>query len=261
MDQRSDGDAGETAVWDAARLADPHAQPDKAERVRRMFDAIAPTYELVNTVASGRRDAYWRRQMVRLADVRQDDVLLDVACGTGDVCRAFANAEVPPRRIIGLDFAGAMLARAASRPIQGGCFIQADALRLPLADASVSLVTCAFGIRNFNDLGAGLEEMARVLRPGGRTVVLEFCLPRRRLLRNLYLLYADRIMPTLATWLSRDSSGAYRYLPRSVISFPDTGAVVAMFRSAGFAEVAVCRLTWGVVAVYVAVRGGQGSAR
>src|SRR5512137_890196 len=102
-------DTREGAVWDASRLAAPHAQPDKADRVRRMFDAIAPTYELVNTVASGARDAHWRREMVRLAAVAPDDVLLDVACGTGDVARAFAAAAVRPARIIGLDFASAML--------------------------------------------------------------------------------------------------------------------------------------------------------
>jgi len=261
MGYNPDPDTGRTLVWDTARLADPHAQPDKADRVRQMFDAIAPTYELVNTVASGARDARWRREMVRLAAVRSDDVLLDVACGTGDVARVFAAAQPRPARVIGLDFAGAMLARAAGRPIIGGSFIRGDALRLPLADASLSLVTCAFGIRNFNDLRAGLAEMARVLRPGGRAIVLEFCLPRRRLLRAAYLFYANRVLPRLATWISRDSTGAYRYLPRSVISFPDSGAVAAAFRSAGFAEVGIHRLTWGVVAVYVAVRGGQGSAR
>lgn len=243
-------------MWDKPRLADPHAQPDKADRVRRMFDAIAPTYELVNTVASGARDGYWRREMVRLAAVRSDDVLLDVACGTGDVARAFAAASVRPERIIGLDFAAAMLARAVARPIAGGAFIQADALNLPLADASASIVTCAFGIRNFKDLRAGLSEMARVLRPGGRAVVLEFCVPRRRLFRRAYLFYVHRLMPRLATWISRDSTGAYRYLPQSVISFPDIGEVVTAFRSAGFGEVAVHPLTWGIVAIYVAMRSG-----
>lgn len=249
-------DQGRTAVWDDTRLVDPHVQPDKASRVQQMFDAIAPTYELVNTVASGARDGRWRREMVRLAKVRADDVHLDVACGTGDVARAFAAAQPRPRRIIGLDFSGGMLARAAARPITSGAFVQADALQLPLADASVSLVTCAFGIRNFNNLHRGLAEMARVLVPGGRAVVLEFCLPRRRLFRGMYLLYANHILPRLGTWVSRDSTGAYRYLPRSVISFPDSGAVAATFRSAGFAEVAVHRLTWGIVAVYVALRGG-----
>lgn len=256
MGHQADTEAKQAEVWDASRLADPHAQPDKAVRVRRMFDAIAPTYELVNRVASGSRDAFWRREMVRLAEVRQEDILLDVACGTGDVVRAFAAAWPRPRRVIGLDFSAAMLARAAARPVTDGAFIQADALHLPLATASVSIVTCAFGIRNFNDLHAGLAEMARVLKPRGRAVVLEFCVPRRRLFRGLYLFYVNRIMPWLATWISRDRTGAYRYLPRSVISFADSDEVAASFRSAGFAEVAVYPLTWGIVAIYVAVRGG-----
>ena len=222
-----------------------------------MFDGIAPTYELVNTVTSGARDAAWRQEMVRLAKIRPEDVLLDVACGTGDVVRTFAAAPDRPQRIIGLDFSAAMLARAASRPVSGSAFIQADALRVPLADASVSIVTCAFGVRNFKDLRAGLAEMARILRPGGRAVVLEFCVPRRRVFRELYLFYVNRILPWLATCISRDHTGAYRYLPRSVISFPNTDEVVAAFQSAGFAEVAVRPLTWGIVAIYVAVRGGQ----
>lgn len=246
----------EEAVWDDGRLADPHAQPDKADRVRRMFDAIAPTYELVNTLASGARDAGWRREMVRLADVRADDVLLDVACGTGDVARAFAAADVRPERILGLDFSSAMLERAASRGVSGGAFVQADALRLPVADAGVSIVSCAFGVRNFTDLRAGLAEMARVLRPGGRAVILEFTVPRNRLFRWMYFFYANRLMPLLATWISRDRTGAYRYLPRSVLSFPSTAEVVAAFQSVGFGEVGVHPLTCGIVAVYVAVRSG-----
>ncbi|GMV97336.1 MAG: ubiquinone/menaquinone biosynthesis methyltransferase [Phycisphaerae bacterium] len=243
------------ALWDAARLENPHLEPDKPARVRAMFDAIAPTYERVNTLASGARDAFWRREMVRLAEVRAADVMLDVACGTGDVARTFAAAATRPRRIIGLDFAGRMLRQAAARPIPGGAFVQADALRLPLPDGCVSLVTCAFGVRNFADLRAGLLEMHRVLKPGGRAVVLEFCVPRQRLFRGLYLFYVNRLMPLLATWISRDRTGAYRYLPRSVLSFPDREGVAETFRSAGFESVTIHPLTGGIVAVYLARRG------
>lgn len=244
------------ALWDDARLADPHTQPDKAQRIRQMFDAIAPTYERVNTLASGARDAAWRREMVRLADVRSTDILLDVACGTGDVARAFAAGAVRPARIVGLDFAGQMLRQAVLRPISAGHFVQGDALKLPLADASATLVTCAFGVRNFSSLVAGLTEMRRVLKPGGRAVVLEFGVPANRLFRGLYHFYANQLMPRLATWLSRDATGAYRYLPRSVVSFPDRAAVEATFRAAGFGPVAVHPLTFGIVAIYVARRSG-----
>lgn len=241
-------------AWDERRLASPHTQPDKAQRVRRMFDAIAPTYELVNSVSCAGRDAYWRREMVRLAQVRPDDALLDVACGTGDVARAFAAATVRPRRITGMDFSWPMLVRAAARPVSGGAFCQGDALRLPVADASVSIVTCAFGIRNFQNLDTGLREMHRVLRPGGRAVILEFSLPRSALLRRLYLFYINRILPLTATVISRDRSGAYRYLPRSVVSFSGSDEIAAALRTAGFSAVAVYPRTLGIVSVYVALK-------
>ena len=242
------------SVWDEGQLDAPHDQPDKAGRVRRMFDAIAPTYELLNRLASAGRDAFWRREMVRLARVRPDDVLLDVACGTGDVARAFAAARVRPKRIVGVDFAVQMLRLAADRPIRGGLFAQGDALRLPVVDGSVSIVTCAFGIRNFQDLSAGLRDMHRVLRAGGRAVILEFAVPASAVLRRLYLLYFNRIMPALATLVSRDRSGAYRYLPRSVLSFPGDEAIRSALMSAGFANVAIHRRSCGIVALYVAVK-------
>ncbi len=238
-------------VWDATRLTAPHAQPDKARRVRAMFDAIAPTYELVNAVASGGRDAAWRREMVRLAEVQPDDVLLDVACGTGDVARAFADAAVRPGRIVGVDFSRPMLDLAASRPIAGGAFCQGDGLHLPLADGSVSIVSCAFGIRNFSDLEAGLREMHRVLCPGGRAVILEFSIPTGQPWRAMYLFYFRRVMPLLAGLISRDRTGAYRYLPRSVLSFQGRDAILAILKASGFSQVGVHPLTWGIVAVYV----------
>ena len=246
--------------WDAQRLACPHAQQDKSRRVRRMFDAIAPTYECVNFFSSAGRDRYWRREMVRLAEVRHDDVLMDIACGTGDVARAFANSPVRPARIVGVDFSAPMLARAVAHPIKGGGFIAGDALRLPLADGTATLVTCAFGIRNFQNLDAGLREMHRVLAPGGRAVILEFGLPRARWLRSPYLFYFRRVMPLAATWISRDRSGAYRYLPHSVVSFPGSDEVLAALTSAGFDRVSAHPRTFGIVSIYVAAKHPGGLA-
>ena len=240
--------------WDADRLHSPHTQPDKSRRVQQMFDAIAPTYERVNTISSAGRDAYWRREMVRLAAVRSDDVLLDVATGTGDVARAFAGAAVRPRRIVGLDFSASMLALAASRPIVGGSFLQGDALRLPMADASATLVTCAFGIRNFQNLQAGLGEMFRVLAPGGRAVILEFGLPLRPWLRSLYMFYFRRVMPWFATLMSRDRSGAYRYLPSSVVHFPALSEIRNALTDVGFGLVKTYPKTCGIVTIYVAAK-------
>lgn len=242
----------EGAVWDRERLASPHAQSDKSHRVRRMFDAIAPTYERVNRLASAGRDAFWRREMVRLASVRAEDVLLDVACGTGDVVRAFAGAAVRPCRIVGADFALEMLRLAQCRSVDACTLTQADALALPLREAAFSLVTCAFGIRNFQDLGAGLRQMHRVLCPGGRAVILEFSLPRSPLLRRLYIGYFRKVMPRLAGWLSGDRVGAYRYLPESVLTFLDAESIRDALHSAGFREVEMHRRTCGIVTIYVA---------
>lgn len=247
----------DTLLWDGRRLAAPHAQPDKARRVREMFDRIAPTYELVNTVTSAGRDAAWRRRMVELADVRPDDILLDIACGTGDVARTFAAADPRPVRIIGLDFSLPMLTQAVSRPIPAGSFTQGDALNLPIADASVSIVTCAFGIRNFQDLDRGLREMVRVLKPGGRVVILEFTVPQTPVFRQLYLFYIRRILPLTAALISRDRSGAYRYLPSSVVSFQGREAIVRGLEAAGLERVSVHPLSMGIVACYVGWRPGR----
>jgi demethylmenaquinone methyltransferase/2-methoxy-6-polyprenyl-1,4-benzoquinol methylase len=247
-------DLQSSVVWDEQRLAAPHAQADKSRRVRWMFDSIAPTYELINTLASMGRDRAWRRKMLRLARVRPDDVMLDIACGTGDVARTFAAAAVRPARIIGADFSLPMVSRAAARPIDGAAFCQGDALRLPLADASVSIVTCAFGIRNFQDLGAGLREMHRVLRPGGRALVLEFSIPRAPLLRQLYFVYFRKVLSALATWVSGDRTGAYRYLPHSVLSFQGREEIISLLASAGFEDVSGHAMTLGIVTVYVASR-------
>lgn len=247
-------------VWDKGRLGSPHNDPDKAARVQHMFDAIAPTYELVNSVASAGRDQSWRQEMVRLARPTCDDILLDIACGTGDVVRAFAGASKPPGRIVGVDFASRMLRLAADRPTVGSLFAQADALRLPVADGSVSIVTCAFGIRNFESLAAGLGEMARVLRPGGRVVLLEFSVPANALLRRVYLVYFNWIMPWVATLISCDRTGAYRYLPRSVVSFPPRQVIRTALEAADFGGVEVHPRSCGIVCIYVATRNGRGKS-
>ncbi len=226
-----------------------------------MFNAIAPTYELVNTLFSGGRDAAWRRKAVELAHVTPEDDVLDVACGTGDFARAFSLAR--PRSVTGSDFAHDMLRRALGRSPAVGRAVgivrsptirwsEADALRLPFADGSFSIVSCAFGVRNFADLDVGLCEMHRVLRVGGRAVILEFTRPTNRLFRALYETYCHRLMPLAASWISRDKTGAYRYLPRSVVSFLNARQMSERLRGVGFAVACAVPRTFGVVTIYVA---------
>jgi demethylmenaquinone methyltransferase / 2-methoxy-6-polyprenyl-1,4-benzoquinol methylase len=245
----TDGQAGKP-IWDQRRLEDPHHQPDKSARVRAMFDGIAPTYERVNHVLSAWRDARWRQRAVRLAGTNAADCVLDLACGTGDFARAFA--EESPRTVVGCDFSTRMLRLAAARNGKTILWCQGDAMSLPFADASFTLVSCAFGVRNFQDAAAGFREMYRVLAPGGRTVILEFSVPRSRILGKLYLFYFHHVFPPLATLISGDRTGAYRYLPKSVSSFVDVKGLTEALRSAGFARVEQREQTIGIVTVFVA---------
>ena len=238
-------------AWDRASLQEPHAQNDKAARVRRMFDAISPTYERVNRLVSFGRDAAWRRRAVEVANVRATDVVLDMCCGTGDMIRAFAAHNPPPRMILGMDFAGAMLAHGRyTNIVAPHHLLRADALHLPLVDRCVDVVSCAFGVRNFQDLDAGLREMHRVLRPGGRVVVLEFALPENPAFRTLYRFYCEHVLPALAVAISRDRTGAYRYLPNSIRTFERRAAMVARLEQAGFARVEEFPMNFGGVVIY-----------
>ncbi|GMU37313.1 MAG: hypothetical protein AMXMBFR22_15040 [Phycisphaerae bacterium] len=237
------------ATWSHELLRSPHTTADKAGRVRAMFNAIAPTYERVNRVFSFGRDAAWRRDAVRLARLTGTERVLDVACGTGDLARAFLAGGVA--RVTGLDFAHEMLVRAA-RGGGGATWCEGDALELPFASGSFDVVSCAFGIRNFQDLRAGLGECFRVLAPGGRLVILEFSRPAGRFARWFTELYTARVMPRLATWMSGDRTGAYRYLPSSVVTFPGADAVAQELRAAGFSRVELHPRTLGVVTIYVA---------
>lgn len=244
------GRGSQNTVWDAGRLRDPHGQPDKALRVRAMFDAIAPTYELVNSILSAGRDRSWRRRAAAMARAAPTDRVLDVCCGTGDFARAFARGGEP--LIVGCDFSPPMLdlARRANRWPVSWC--GADAMSLPFASGTFDVVSCAFGVRNFQALGPGLGEMHRVLSRGGRAVILEFSVPSAPVVGRLYLFYMRRILPRLAAWISGDRSGAYAYLAESVPRFVDARGMIEHLRSAGFCRVEHRRLTAGIVTVFVA---------
>jgi demethylmenaquinone methyltransferase/2-methoxy-6-polyprenyl-1,4-benzoquinol methylase len=245
------------AAWtDADLTSSPHAAGDKAVRVQRMFSAIADSYDLNNRVHSMGMDQGWRRAAVRLAEVCPGDTVLDVACGTGDLTLAFARTEAA--RVIGLDFTPDML-RIARRKRAPGTkvvpeYLSGDAMQLPLADASVDVVSIAFGIRNVANPAKAIHEFHRVLRPGGRLVVLEFSQPSNPILNSLYQLYFKQVMPRTASWIARDRSGAYKYLPKSVNTFIDRAAMLAMFADAGFVNNASRPLTCGIAVLYRGIK-------
>lgn len=251
-------------AWTDDKLADPHAQADKAGRVQRMFAAIARSYDLNNRVHSLGRDQAWRRFAVRKAGVRPGDAVLDVACGTGDLTQLFA--ATPASSVVGLDFTPQMLDIARDkqklRPKAHADklrYIEGDAQNLPFPDASFDVVSIAFGIRNVAEPAKALAQFARVLRPAGRLIVLEFDRPRTPPVSWLNDFYCGWVMPRTATLLSGDRSGAYRYLPKSVATFTSREEFASRIAHAGFSDVSATPLTLGICVCYRAVRSGSTS--
>lgn len=227
-----------------------------------MFAAIAGKYDLNNRVHSLWRDQSWRRYAVKAAEVKEGDVVADIACGTGDLTEKFAATHAS--KVTGIDFTPEMLevAREKSRRRSGpaaskATYIEGDAQALPLADGSVDVVSIAFGIRNVADPARAIRDFARVLRPGGRLVILEFDRPTFAPLRWFNDLYCGWVMPRTATLISGDRSGAYKYLPRSVGTFMKRAELVALLQKSGFQDVTARPLTMGICVCYRAVRQGR----
>ncbi len=252
-------------VWTAEALGrDPHADAEKARKVQAMFAAIARSYDLNNRLHSFFQDQQWRRAAVRAAGIDASTRVLDVACGTGDLSEAFADAGAAA--VTGLDFTPQMLDVARHKAAHGGpraarraqvSYVQGDAMALPFADASFDVVSIAFGIRNVAQPGRAIAEFFRVLAPGGRLVVLEFADPTNPVVRWASDLYTKRIMPLTATLVARDRSGAYRYLPRSVSTFAQPAEFRAMLGRAGFAACTSSPRTMGVCVIHRAERPAQ----
>jgi demethylmenaquinone methyltransferase/2-methoxy-6-polyprenyl-1,4-benzoquinol methylase len=218
-------------------------------RIAAMFDRIAHRYDLLNRILSFGRDMSWRRRAVALAGLGPGERALDVGAGTGDLAMALSAAG-PSGRVVGLDLAVKMLARARARAKSPIGLVAGSAERLPFPDGVFSCVTAAFAVRNFADLARGLSEMRRVLRPGGRAVVLELALPPNGAVKALHLFYLRRLSPLVAAALG-SSVDAYRYLPASIEAFPDPDRVAAAMRDVGFAGVRYERLTFGVATIHV----------
>ena len=230
---------------------------DKAAQVQQMFQSIAPRYDLLNRVLSLGVDRRWRAQATRYAfapfAAGQALRVLDVATGTADLALSL-KASRPNAEVIGVDFAEAMLERGRHKALVRGLDVRleaGDGLNLPYADASFDVLTIAYGLRNFADYQAGLQEFYRLLKPGGRLVVLEFPPPPQGVLGKLFRYYFVRILPRLGGILSGKPS-AYSYLPQSVLQFPEPQQLAAMLNRAGFAHVSYRLQSFGISAMHVA---------
>jgi len=227
-------------------------------RIRRMFGQIAPWYDFLNHLLSLNIDKRWREKTAKLVPPGPAEAgpILDLCTGTGDLALTYdrvAGGTVP---IIGADFCHEMLVRAVEKATVAGAggrmrFVEADAQALPFPADVFQLVSVAFGLRNITDPDAGLAEMVRVLRPGGRVAILEFSKPRHWLLGRLYRGYFRYVLPLVGQLLSRNKESAYRYLPESVLKFPDYEDLADKLRAAGFADVTYEPLTFGIATLYV----------
>jgi demethylmenaquinone methyltransferase/2-methoxy-6-polyprenyl-1,4-benzoquinol methylase len=233
---------------------------DKREaRIRRMFGQIAPWYDFLNHLLSLNIDKAWRRKTAKLVPPgpAEDGPILDLCTGTGDLALTYdriAGGAVP---VVGADFCHEMLVRAAAKSAAAGGrvrFVEADAQALPFAADTFQVVTVAFGLRNITDPDRGLAEMVRVTRPGGRVAVLEFSRPRHWLLGRLYTAYFRYVLPLVGQLLSRSKESAYKYLPESVLRFPDYEVLADKLRGHELTDVTYHPFTFGVATLYVGVK-------
>lgn len=222
-----------------------------------MFDNIAPKYDLLNHTLSMSIDRVWRRRVVGEVRRAKPGRILDVATGTGDLAIAMAR-RIRDVQVLGVDLSEQMLAVARrkieARGLDGRIVLdRGDAERLAVADASVDVATVAFGVRNFGDLGAGLRELSRTIKPGGKVVILEFSRPRNRVFRALYEFYSYKILPRIGGLVSRDKR-AYEYLPASVGEFPAPEEFMAMMARAGFRNCRARSQSFGIAQIYIGER-------
>jgi len=228
------------------------------ERIAGMFDAIAQRYDFLNHLLSAGVDVHWRRRAIRSLALTGRERVLDLCTGTADLAIAAMRARPAASRVVGVDFAGAMLRVAREKIVRARladrvALVRGDAARVPVANASVDAITVAFGIRNVERVDAACAEMHRVLKPDGRIAILEFAMPTAPVVGPLYRWYLRRVLPVVGRAVSRHGA-AYGYLPASIDAFTAPDEFVKILRHAGFADVRAVRLTLGSVVLYTARR-------
>lgn len=231
-------------------------------RIRQMFGEISSRYDLMNHLLSGGVDYYWRYRTVRMVSPRGTDPILDVCTGTGDLALAYWKRGRKAIPVVGSDFTHEMLTIAREKFSRRGGgfpsgveFLEADTQHLPFRDDQFQIVSVAFGLRNVADTRAGLREMLRVCRPGGRVAVLEFSTPTNSLIRSFYLWYFKNILPLVGQLFAKNRQSAYNYLPQSVSEFPQGKALAGIMEECGYTHVKWHPLTFGIATLYWGEKG------
>lgn len=232
---------------------------EKAGRVREVFDSVASRYDLMNDLMSGGMHRLWKRFTIELSSVRPGQTVLDIAGGTGDLAAKFSQRVGPDGHVILADINAAMLSVGRDRLIDKGALnnisvSQADAQFLPYADNSIDCITIAFGLRNVTDKALALRSMHRVLKPGGRLLVLEFSKPTSPLLSQVYDAYSFSALPFMGKLIT-DDADSYRYLAESIRKHPDQKTLLDMVEDAGFVDCKYHNMTGGIVAIHRGVKG------
>ena len=238
-------------------INDNRHSPQFAGQVNRMFDRIAGRYDALNTVMTAGLHHRWRQRAADRAELGPGDAALDVCCGTGDLALELSSRVAPGGSVVGCDFSEPMLdlarEKAAERGARGARFEWADALQMPYDGGRFDAATVGFGVRNLADLDRGLRELGRVLKPGGRLVILEITQPQRPPLSTFYSLWFNRAVPLLGRLA--DDPEAYSYLPESVRSFPSPLGLAEKMDRAGFEGIRYTVLAGGIIAIHSGIRG------
>lgn len=235
----------------------PYHEGEKASQVEEMFDNIAPSYDKLNHRLSWNIDRGWRRKAISQLAPHQPQQILDIATGTGDFA-IMAAQMLKPQRLVGADISEGMMAVGAEKVKALGLqdiisFVKEDCLSLSFDDETFDAVTAAFGIRNFADLDRGLQEMCRVLKPGGHLSIVELTTPVKFPMKQLFWVYSHTVLPLYGRLVSKDKS-AYKYLTKTIEAFPQGERMMEILKQAGFSETAFHRLTFGICTLYTAIK-------